>query len=475
MDFYNDMMNYFADISEIPRGSHNTKAISDFLVNFAQKHGFKYRQDMDNNVIVWKSAQYCKNQDVIALQAHTDMVCVKTETSQHDFLTDSIEYAEKDDYLMADETTLGSDNGIGVAMMLMILDSKEISHPDIEAIFTADEEVGMIGAKAIDLSDLRSEKLINLDFETEGYLIVSCAGAATIEYKNRLDYQNIRGNLLRLEISGLSGGHSGLEIDKQHGNSIKILARLLSEIEKIVPFRINKLDGGSAVNCIPSNAMCNIVIDIADKEKFSENFARLKIEIEDEFYPDEQGLEIKLIIGDYNEYQVYTKDLSNTLIYILNCVPDGVLCLSRKIPGLVETSINLGILKENKDNISVFLQGRSLINSKQKELLKKLHYLVQYIDAEMIVSEEYPAWDFAKESKFRDYCAEKYRVCYNGKKPIITGVHAGLECSILCEKKEKLDCVSIGPNIYNAHTFKEKAEVESIKRVWKYLLALLKG
>lgn len=481
-----NVFKYFEEICGIPHGSQNTLAISNYLVDFAKRHNLKYIQDESNNVIIFKSgtAGY-ENAAPVILQGHMDMVCEKDSDCQIDFEKDGLTLKLENGTISAEGTTLGGDDGIALAYALAILEANDIPHPPIEAVFTVDEEIGMLGASALDCSPLTSRIMLNIDSEEEGYLLVSCAGGATATCKLPVSYHQPSSpvfNIISLKISGIEGGHSGVEIIKQGANADKILGRILYDISKQLHISLINLSGGNKDNAIPKKAKAAIAIysqndlDILDKLLEKENEV-----LSHEYSHSDPDISIsyEVISNDpANTIAVMTDEDKAKVITALNLLPNGIRKMSQDIEGLVQTSLNLGIMNtvnENNNNshICFSFSVRSSVKTEKEYLINQIECLMNSLGGTVDLSGEYPAWEYRKDSPLRDIMVDVFTQQY-GHEPIIQALHAGLECGIFNEKLPNLDCVSFGPDMKDIHTSNESMSVESVARTWDYLLEILK-
>lgn len=468
------VLEYFEKLSTIPRGSGNEKAVSDYLVSFAKERGLYVRQDEANNVVIKKKAYkgYESHPGVI-IQGHMDMVAVKDKDFDIDLEKDPLRLKIKDGFLFAEGTTLGSDDGIAVAYALAILDSDDIIHPPLTVIITTDEEVGMNGASYIDLSDVDARILLNVDSEEEGILTVGCAGGARADSVFPVVRECVKGDLLRIELTGLLGGHSGEEINKKRGNASVLMARFLTELADITEYSLFSLMGGDKDNAITSESVAEIVVSGDDGE-----VSRFALEFEKIIKEEYRKTDPDMKLGVYITKDVSVKALSfedsvkmcNT-IYIM---PNGIQEMSADIEGLVETSLNLGIVKLEEDRLLLGQSLRSSVSSRKEALKRKVAKVTQLAGGEISFRGEYPAWEYNKDSRLRDLMIEIFRKEY-GKDPEVKMIHAGLECGILAKKLEGLDAVSFGPDLKDIHTTREKMDLKSCERTYNYILEILKS
>lgn len=459
------VMSFFEDICAIPHGSGNTKQISEYCLAKAREMGLEEVADGMNNVIIKKPASVgYENRPAVILQAHLDMVCEKKHDCKIDFEKDGLEIAVEGDFITANGTTLGGDDGIGVAMILAVLKDKNLAHPPIEALFTTDEETGMFGVAALDGSKLFGRKLINIDSEVEGVLTVSCAGGARAEIRLPAEKSVPTSPCYELIIDGLKGGHSGVEIHKGRHNSNMLMAELLKELKH--PYNIIDIEGGSKDNAIPARTVCTV--------STSEDIKAIATEFKNKKLTDEEP---ELEIGVFERpYAVsgFSFEASAKITEFLLSLPNGVQKMSEDIKGLVQTSLNLGILKTEKSGIYLTFAVRSSVNDEKTELLSLLKSLTLNAGGEFEESGHYPAWEYRKNSPLRDTMVELFDKLY-GKKPVVEAIHAGLECGILSDKLPNLDAVSFGPDMEGIHTPAERLSVSSVERSYNYLCKVLEN
>ena len=471
------VFSFFEEISAIPRGSRNTQAISDYLVKFASDRNLKYIQDKTGNVVIYVPAtEGYENLETVMLQGHMDMVCEQAASSKHNFNKDPLDLKIIDDYIFAHGTTLGADDGIAIALSLAVVDSTYVAHPPLELVFTVDEEVGMTGAKALDTSVLTAKTLINLDSEEEGVLLTSSAGGLIGKMSVPVKYQLKTGENYKIIISGFKGGHSGKEIDKYRGNANIIMGRLLHFLGTRVGFNIVSLSGGLGHTAIPRDADCSVLISKEDAPSFEGLIQEFERTIKNEYRANEHNISIYCNdLGELEE-KVLKKKTQERLIFLLNTVPDGVQKVSQEEAtlGLVQTSLNIGIMR--LDESRFYLEGtiRSSITSEKYALSDKLRYLSETIGGTYDEDADYPAWEFNEYSKIVSLARQVFKQQF-GREPKITGMHAGLECGILYSKMKDLDIVSIGPDIIDIHTPAEKLSISSTLRTWNYLISILRS
>lgn len=466
---------YFEEICKIPHGSGNTRQISDYLKAFADEHGLYCRQDELNNIIMIKEASKgYEDHAPVLLQGHMDMVAVKDADCTLDMTKDGLQLEILGDRLSAKGTSLGGDDGIAVAFGLALLAGEEYRHPKIELILTVDEEVGMEGAAGLTVDDLTAKRMINLDQEEEKMFIVGCAGGARIDIRKKTETEQVNGMLCKLKISGLQGGHSGQEINKERGNAICLMGRLLAALQEKTPVYLKEVSGGTADNAIPNEVCAEIVVTewTEDVAVFmEEQFCGLKAE----FAGKEDGLKCELQVGAEDALiEVCNRKDSEQWIHLLNVIPHGVIANSVKMKGLVETSLNPGILNVSAVEGMVSTSVRSSNAAAKEALINQLKSLAALCDATVGIRGDYPGWDYDPDSPLREKMVTIYEEMY-GVKPQIEAIHAGLECGIFQSKIPGLDCVSIGPDMQDIHTTRETLSIPSVQRVWKFLLKVLES
>ncbi len=461
----------FESLCAIPHGSGNTKAISDYLVKFARDLGYECIQDSLNNVIIFAPATAgYEDRPPVIIQGHMDMVCEKDADCPIDMEKEGLDVTHDDTYVFAKGTTLGGDDGIAVAYAMAILQDKSIPHPALEIVITVDEETGMDGAVGIDLSMLKGKTLLNIDSEDEGILTVSCAGGLKTTLSLNLPRRAVYGPCIKLVVENLRGGHSGVEIHKSLANANKVMGELLSRVRKLMPLCLTKLQGGAKDNAIPRSCEATLVAMGMNLEQINDVTAALQAEIRANYdEPDAivRGDSVEALGGN----AISCED-TDKVITLLQEVPNGVQSWSEDIPGLVQTSLNLGILKLDED-LKMTFALRSSSNLEKKELAEKLETIAKNYSAECLHRGMYPAWEYRKDSPLRDTMVQVYEKMF-GAKPQVVAIHAGLECGLLGEKIEDLDAVSFGPQMHDIHTSREKLDIASTKRTWQYLLEVLK-
>lgn len=457
---------YFEEISKIPHGSSNCKKIADYLVEFAKAHGLPYYRDDAENVIIRKSAtQGYEGRPTVIIQGHTDMVAEKLPELSKNMEDEGLEIYRDGDFLRAKGTTLGGDDGIAVAYALALLESDDIPHPAIEALFTSDEEIGLLGATALDASQISGKIMINVDSDDEGIFTVGCAGGVRIDMGFDVTEAQAIGKKYKLTVSGLLGGHSGVEIDKGRANAIKLGASVLSFINDV---RIASIFGGNADNAIPRDFSAEFVADGDVFETVNRASASVFALYEDAD-PD-----IKITVEE-SEFDTPTLDAESSLriINTLNKIPSGVISMSKEIEGLVESSMNLGIVRLEEGVARFTVSVRSAKGDKKESLKEFLMSIAKEAGATYSERGEYPAWEYKPHSHIRDVACKVFSEMYKRDAEVIT-IHAGLECGIFSNKIEGLDCISLGPDNFDIHTTEEHLSIPSSARVWEFLKKVLK-
>lgn len=474
--FANRVFHYFNEICAIPHGSGNMKEISNYCVDFAKSNGLKYVVDNALNVVIYKNASKgYEHTEPIILQGHLDMVCQKKDGVQIDFLKDGIRPFIDGDFIKAEGTTLGADNGIAVAMIMSILENNNLSHPPIEAVFTTDEEIGLLGASAFDTGLLSATKMINLDSESPDVITVSCAGGsdftAIIPFK-RVEYE---GTKVTLTVEGLQGGHSGVMIDKGRVNADILSARILNQLNILsmvgskTDFELISINGGDKGNAIPLK--CEIELCAKNPERFK-NEAEKYIEIiKTEIAHREPQFKATLEIGKTDSYAVIS-EIKDLIITTLLCIPNGIMEMSAEIKDLVETSLNLGILKTEEDKIIMSSALRSNKKSALKFLEDKMVAYFGNIACEIKTGGHYPPWEFNPNSQLVELYKQQFERVFGGT-PKVEAIHAGLECGVFADSISGFDCISVGPEMYDIHTADERLSISSTENLYKLLIEIL--
>lgn len=471
------VFSFFEDLTQIPRCSGNEKQISDYLVEFAKKRNLEVIQDEALNVIIKKpGSKGYENAPTVILQGHMDMVCEKNKDTVHDFNTDPLKLRVEGDKVMATGTTLGADNGIAVAYALAILDSDEIAHPPLEVLITTEEETGMGGANNLNPENLKGKILINLDSEEEGTLLVSCAGGIRNNISIPITWETSPKDYItyELRVRGLKGGHSGMDINKGRGNSIIILGRVLQGISENNDIFLASVSGGAKMNAIPREADAVLFVNKADKDTFETEVKNWESIVKNELKASDADIRVEIETVNSNYDKVFSKETMEKVLATLVLIPNGVQTMSMEIEGLVQSSTNLGVLNTTDKEVLLECAIRSSLETLKFDIVKKMEILSKLISAKSKSTSSYPAWEYREESYIRDIFVKCYKKMY-GEEPIITAIHAGLECGLFDEKLEDVDMISLGPNMYDVHTPDESVSISSVKRVWEYLLEVLKS
>lgn len=468
---------YFEKISKIPRCSGEEKEISDYLVNEGKRLGLEVIQDETLNVIIKKPATVgYENSPGVILQGHMDMVCEKNKDTEHDFAKDEIKLRLDGDYLYATGTTLGADNGIAIAMGLALLASDDIPHPPLEVVYTVNEEVSMIGAMNLDGSLFKGKYIINLDSEEEGKITVSCAGGVTAIATITKEYKDITSpkTAYAVSIKGLQGGHSGMEIDKQRANSNVLMGRVLNELCKNIDYDLVTIHGGLKNNAIPREAECVILVDSQYEDSLQKEINTMIDIFKNEYKTSDPNVNLECHKLEKNYDKSLSDDVKNRIIGVLNLMPRGIQTMSADIGGLVESSTNLGVVVTNDNEVKFELATRSSVKSLKDDLNNRMNLLCKSLGVKLDLEDDYPEWEYVKNSKLEKICVDTYEEL-TGNKPEIIAIHAGLECGLLLDAIKGAEAVSIGPDLFDVHTPNEHLSVGSTERTWDYLVAVLKN
>ncbi len=465
-----NVFHFFEEITKIPHGSGNVGQISDYLVKFARDRGLCCIQDELKNIIIVKEAvPGYEDEPTVILQGHMDMVAVKKPDCDIDMAKEGLRIAVRGDEIYAEGTSLGGDDGIAVAYALALLDSDTIKHPRLEVIVTVDEEVGMDGARGIDLSMLTGNRMVNLDSEDEGIFLTSCAGGARVKGKLPLSEAQRQGVAVEVTVGGLLGGHSGGEIHKERGNSNCLMGRLLYRLAETFDIGISRLQGGLADNAIPRETKAVLVVEERDKEAILDVVKTVEGEIRAELSSKDPGAFLAAGEGRPGSWLCTTaEDTAKAAAWL----PNGVQAMSADMHGLVETSLNLGILSYEDVSLLADFSVRSSVESAKQALIDRLCAVIGLAGGSFSVSGDYPGWKYRKDSPLREKMTALYEKMY-GKAPKVEAIHAGLECGILGSKIADLDCVSMGPDMKDIHTTEETLSISSTGRVWEFLVRLL--
>lgn len=471
-----EVFQYFHDLNQIPRCSGDEKAVSDWLMDFAKNLGLSAYQDETLNVIIKKpgTAGYESSAPVI-LQGHMDMVCVKEEGSDHDFTKDPIKLVVSGDKITADRTTLGADNGIAVSYGLALLASTDIPHPPLELLVTTSEETGMDGAFGVDASKLDGRRLINIDAEEEGKLLVSCSGGVGTILHRPITWeaapQGAKAHTLLID--GLLGGHSGMEIHKQRGNANTLLGRILSDLSKEMDLKVSAINGGSKHNAIPNKAQATLLLTSGELRMVEEKVKAWDGVLKNELAGADEGVKVTLV-NDANEAEkVFSSESLLDSIAILRLTPTGVIAMSMAIPGLVQTSNNLGVVITHDDEITFESAIRSSVRTNKEAVADQMSIIAKACGASLEFVSDYPEWEYNANSELREVFVKTYEEMY-GEKPEIDAIHAGLETGLFSEKfNGDIDLIAVGPNLLDVHTPQESMSISSVEKTYEYLKKVL--
>lgn len=473
----NLVFNYFEEISNIPRASGNEKGISDYLVNFAKGNNLQVIQDEALNIIIKKPAtKGYENAPTVILQGHMDMVCEKNRDTDHDFEKEPIKLRIDGDFIKATGTTLGADNGIAIAYCLALLSTKEIEHPALEVLITTEEETGMGGASSVKAENLSGKILINMDSEEEGELLASCAGGVRNKVSLTMELESKKEGFMpyKISIKGLKGGHSGMDINKERGNSNKLLGRILNYINSNMEMFISEINGGAKMNAIPREAEAIILVKGENRNELARIVELWDNAFKNELRASDPGVKVQLEDEDKKENKTFSRALTDKIIDLLVLIPQGVKTMSMDIQGLVQSSTNLGVVTTTEDEITFESAIRSSLRSLKENIVKEIEILSKLVGAVMTSDSDYPDWEYKKESYIRDVFVSTYKQMY-GLEPKITAIHAGLECGILKDIIGDIDMISFGPNMFDVHTPDERLSISSTERMYNYLLEVLKN
>ena len=471
---------FFEEICSIPHGSGNVEQISNYLVDFAKERGLKYRQDEKYNVVIWKDgSKGYEDSEPVILQGHMDMVAVKTADCPKDMEKDGLDLEVNGDLISAKGTSLGGDDGIAVAYSLAILDDPDMPHPPLEVIITTDEEIGMLGAAYMDVSDIKGHLFLNMDSEDEGIFTVSCAGGATVTCKFPYERENVQATVMRVSLDGFSGGHSGVEIDKGRANANVVMGRLLYSVMNDV--QLISINGGEKDNAIALSCQVEIAVpaDKAEevKNKMQETFAI----VAEEYKVTDPNAALHVEAGDADkadgtaqstDVQALTAKDTAAVIQALLHMPYGIQRMNPEIEGLVQTSLNLGILRTNETSVDLSYAVRSASEHEKQFLIDKMDALAVLLGGTTEISGPYPGWEYRADSRLRDVLVDTYRELY-GKDPVVEGIHAGLECGLFASKMGDIDAVSLGPQMEGIHTVNEVLSISSVQRTWELVTKAL--
>lgn len=470
------LWNHFADLNEVPRASKKEERVIAFIEDFARSQGLDHHKDEVGNVIVKKAAtEGMTDRKTVVLQSHLDMVHQKNNETVFDFETEGIKMVVEDDWVRAEGTTLGADNGIGVAAIMAILASSEIQHPAIEALFTIDEETGMTGAQGLKANMLEGSFLLNLDTEDDNELTIGCAGGVDVTAKGRypelVAFEEVE--CRRLVIKGLNGGHSGMDIHKGYANANKVLARILLRTDRSFQFGIRAIDGGGLRNAIPREAWADISIPISDFQNFETFLSEQVDELKAEHRFTDHGFTVNLEAIDPFEKMI-EQEFQSLLLRSLSTCPNGVYRMSPEIPGLVQTSNNLARILVQEGSFEAMCLTRSSVETEKMDLVDAIRSCFELMGAAVEANGSYPGWQPKPTSEIVELMSSLYKSRFD-EEPDVQACHAGLECGIIGRHYPEMEMISFGPNIRGAHSPDERAQISSVKKFWGFLLATLEN
>jgi len=471
------VLRYFYDISNVPRCSGDEKRISDYLVEFGKSRNLEVIQDQFLNVLIKKPGTMgYEDADAVIIQNHIDMVCVKAKDSSHDFQQDPLKLRTEGDMIYAECTTLGADNGIGVAYALELLDADDIAHPPLEILMTSGEEVGMLGATALDPRLLKGKHLINIDGGPEGVFFTACAGAVRVEHTVAISWEAASNGFVPylLQIEGLRGGHSGADIHLGKANANKQLGRILSNLSEAIDFGLASIIGGDKPNVIPKDASALLMIKPQDISLLGENIAQWNNILKREFRVSDPDIKVLIEEQEIEVKRLFSGETAERVIGSLVLIPNGVQTMNMEIKGLAESSSNLGCIRTLEDKVVLESTIRSELKSLKQSILNQAITLARFMGAELTPYNDYPEWEYDPNSKLRCIFDQTYQEQY-GYKAEFTSIHAGLECGILKQKMPDIDIISFGPSYYEEHSITEHLSISSTERTWEYLKAVLKN
>lgn len=464
---------WFAKICSIPHPSHHEQALADFIIQWAKQKQLWVGQDAAGNILIRKAATAgMEDHQPVALQAHLDMVPQVNKNTEHNFLTDPIEPYVDGEWVKAKGTTLGADNGIGMASCLAVLDSNDVAHPPLEVLLTASEETGMVGALGLQPNWLQSEVMINTDTEDEGEIYIGCAGGEDVDIRFPVQWQALRKDevAVHITLTGLKGGHSGAEIHLNRGNAIKLLAKTLEKALAKVSFRLADISGGSVRNAIPREAFATVLLSSASVEKFKQVWQLLSQQLIEALSHAEK--QINFALEEATAEQGLSERQSQILLDLINALPNGVIRFSDVLPDVVETSISLGVLETKAEQIKLTLLARSLNDHGQDDVVGLVRSVCRLADADVVFSGRYPGWEPQADANI----VKRTKTLYDrilGKESVIKVIHAGLECGLINKVYPNMEMVSIGPTILGAHSPDERCHIPAVAVYWQLLTELL--
>ena len=466
------VLELFEEISAIPRASGNEDAIAAWIEKFAKERGCFCLKDKSNNVFVRVPASAGREHEAaVLLQGHTDMVCEKNSDTEHDFSSEGLKLYIEDGWLRARGTTLGGDDGAAVAIMLAVIDGCLESHPTVECLFTTDEEVGLLGAGSFDYSVITAKSMINLDSEEESAVIVGCAGGVRSDVEIPIKFQPVRGEVLKISLTGLCGGHSGENINCGRANASKLMGRLLLAVSRKMRVNLISVSGGTKDNAIPREAFAEI--SVANAERAARAVMSEVNRVRGELCAEDAQLTVVCSVPSDACESMMTADSTRRVLGLLGTVQNGVIEMSRDVPGLVGFSRNLGVVKTNENSVSFIFSSRSALESQLDASVDSLDALAAALGGKTRHYSRYPGWSYAQRSPIRNkYLKAATRVL--GYEPNVMMIHAGLECGIIRSRLPKLDMIAIGPDMRGIHSPDEALSIASMEKVWKIVAEMLK-
>jgi dipeptidase D len=465
----------FYNVSQIPRGSGNEEAVGEYIISVAKKNNLEYKKDEFGNIVVMQPATPgYENKPKVIIQGHTDMVCEKNNDTVHDFEKDPIKLIRDGDWIKADGTTLGADNAIGFCMGLVIMDDDSIEHPSLEHLFTVDEETGLTGAENLSTDFLNGKIMLNIDSEEEGALYIGCAGGKHTILRRKIEWENLPAGMkaVKVKIGGLSGGHSGLNIDMGLGNSIKLISRFLINAKNKMDYKLVAIDAGNKHNAIPREADAVILISPNDENNLKDLAKEYDTIFKDELKFVDKGVFIAIEDAG-NVDKVFSDDFCTDVLNVLYSMPHGVQAMSHAVEGLVETSTNMAIVETKEDIVEMLTSQRSSVASSIFDIADKVKAVGVLAGFEVEQGGGYPAWQPNPDSPILKLAIETYKE-KAGKEPEVKAIHAGLECGLIGEKFPGMDMLSFGPTIEGAHSPVERVKIDDVEKIWNFLLDLLK-
>lgn len=468
------LFHFFEEVCAVPRGSGNEKGISDFLVKFAKDRNLWVYQDDSHNVIIKKAgSKGAEDKAPVMLQGHIDMVCDKRAGVEHDFEKEGIDLVLRDGVLSANGTTLGADNGVAIALMMMVLDDEDIIHPPVECVFTTEEEVGLNGAQALDKSQITARTMINMDSEEEGVATVSCAGGLRVQLTRQAERIPAEGTLMQIKMEGLLGGHSGTDIDKERQNANILMARMLDRLLRETDGKLVTYAGGTKDNAITRECGATLIFDEkAEAEKAEKLTCDMAEMFSDEISSFEPDFACEISLEDGQSADALKAEDAEALVHAVRLAPNGVHRRNIKMDGFVVVSSNIGVVRTDEKELVIVISPRSSVASLQEDTKARLALLAETFGFEISFSGEYPGWDYKEDSQIRQVFAESYRELF-GTEMRFEALHAGLECGLFSDALPGLDAIAVGPTLYNVHTPDENVPLDSFERFYELLKDVL--